>query len=262
MAGLLPYLGQQNLYNKMKFDQSWRDSSNWLAGHTTVPQFLDPMYPDFTRQATVGDLPLDFAATHYVGIAGVGLDAASYRRDDPATVHKQGIFGYDSSASLADVANGRGAANTILMIQIPYDRGTGVAPWIAGGGATLRGVPEKNSIEPFILGKDRNDKVIQHEAKKGVALRGTYAVMADGTVRFIDQSISDDVFKAMCTVNGPAPEGFNPKTDPKTPLIPSPDAKEPAVKTPGQEAGADPTPTSKSRPRPIGVEAPDKKPSR
>ena len=123
---------------------------------------------------------------------------------------------------------------------------------------TLRGVPEKNSIEPFILGKDRNDKIIQHEVKKGTSVRGTYAAMADGSVRFIDQTISDEVFKAMCTVNGPAPADFNPKADPKAPLIPSPDAKEPAAKTPDKKP-ADTAPGEKQPA--IEVKSPDKKPA-
>ena len=44
---------------------------------------------------------------------------------------------------------------------------------------------------------------MQHNGK-----RGTYAMMADGSVRFINQNISDNVFKAMCTIGGGAPEDF------------------------------------------------------
>jgi len=240
MAGLLPYLGQKNLYDRIRFDHSWRDSSNWMAGGATVPQFLDPAYPDFARQTTVGDMPNDFAATHYVGIAGVGLDAASNKPGDPLTQHKRGIFGYEGSATLADVLAGRGTSNTIFMIQVPYDRGSGVGPWIAGGGATVRGVPEKNSIEPFVLGKDRTGKTMGHQGKKG-----TFALMSDGTVRFIDQNVSDDVFKAMATIGGPAPEGFDLKKDPNTVLIPPPEGKEPAGKAPEKNE----TPKQTSEPK-------------
>jgi uncharacterized protein (TIGR03067 family) len=217
MAGLLPYMGQQNLYSRVQFDKSWRDPSNWGAGNTLVPQFLDPSYPYHTRQIGVDGLPLDFAATHFVGIAGIGMDAASYKRGDPATMHKQGVLGYEESASLAQVRAERGLSNTILMIQVPHDGVTGVSPWIAGGGATLRGVPEKNSIAPFVLSTDKNGKIISHQNK-----RGTYAMMTDGSVRFIDQNVSDEVFKAMCTVKGPKPDGFDPAKDPHTPLVPPP----------------------------------------
>src|SRR5207302_1845624 len=62
-----------------------------------------------------------------------------------------------------------------------------------------------------------NGKIIQHKGK-----RGTYVTMVDGTVRFIDQNVADDVFKAMCTVSGPAPQNFDLQKDPNTPLVPDP----------------------------------------
>jgi uncharacterized protein (TIGR03067 family) len=227
MAALLPHMGHQNLYNRLNFRQSWRDPGNWSAGNKLVPQFLDPRYPDYARFVSVTDIPLDFAATHYVGIAGVGLDAASYRAGDPATAHKRGILSYEGSASMDNVRQGRGLANTMLMIQIPHDGITGVSPWIAGGGATLRGVPEKNSIAPFVLTTDRDKKTINHDGK-----RGTFVLMADGSVRFVDQNVKDEVFKAMATIGGPAPEDFNLDKNEHTPLLPPPDPKdkEPAKK--------------------------------
>ena len=246
MAGLLPYLGQQTLYNRLRFDQSWREPGNWFAGHTIVPQFIDPTYPESTRRVSLGELPIDFGATHYVGIAGVGMDAAAYKRGDPATAHKRGVLGYDGSASLEEVQQGRGVSSTILMIQVPHDGITGVSPWMAGGGATLRGVPEKNSIAPFVLSKDRNDKPIEHQGK-----RGTFVLMTDGSVRFVDQTIADDVFKAMCTINGPAPEGFNVDRNAATPLVPAPkegnDPSPPADKTPNKKA-TDPIKTQSPAP--------------
>lgn len=234
MAGLLPYMGHQTLYGRIDFNSSWRHPNNWLAGNNIVPQFLDPSYPNNARQIAIDGLPADFAATHYVGIAGVGLDAASYKRGDPATKQFQGVLGYDGSANIKDVYSGRGISNTILMIQVPHDGVTGVSPWIAGGGATLRGVPEKNSIAPFVLTTDKTGKVIQNGNK-----RGTYVLMTDGTVRFIDQNISDDVFKAMCTVEGNTPPGFDPSKDPNIRLIPMPKVETPKVE-PKVEPKVDP----------------------
>ena len=181
-----------------------------------------PSYPDYLRGvADRANCRSTSAPTHYVGVAGIGLDAASYSRNDPATKIKRGIFSNDGSASLDEIRKGRGLSNTMAMIQIPHDGVTGVSPWIAGGGATLRGVPEKNSIAPFILSRDKNDKPIEHQGK-----RGTFVLMADGSARFVDQTVSDDVFKAMATVQGPAPENFNPATNPSTPLLPAPEKEE------------------------------------
>ncbi len=238
MAALLPHMGHENLFNKINFKQSWRESGNWTAGNTIVPQFLDPSYPERTRYLSVGDVSLDFAATHFVGIAGVGLDAASYKRGDPATDHKRGPLSYDESASLEEIRKGRGIANTILMIQVPYDGITGVSPWIAGGGATLRGVPETNPMGPFLLSTDRDGKTINHQGK-----RGTYVLMVDGSVRFIDQNIDPEVFKAMCTIGGPGPKNLELDKTPGTPLIPSPGTKKKTTTPPAQKGkGLDKSP--------------------
>src|SRR5262249_8807396 len=160
-------------------------------------------------------------ATHYVGIAGVGDNAADFRGDDPATITKRGIFGYDRATSLAEIndvkSGGRGLSNVALMIQVPHDSKVGVTPWIAGGGATVRGVPETKSIKPFVLGRDRDGKDIMFDGK-----RGTFVTMADGSVRFVSEDVSDAVFQGMCTVRGPA---VDLDKDGKTPLVPAPGAK-------------------------------------
>jgi hypothetical protein len=142
-----------------------------------------------------------YAATHFVGIAGVGLEAAMYSADDPVYSKKIGIFGYDRVTKPDDIKDG--LSNTIMIIQVPptYKR-----PWIAGGGATVMGVPEKKSIEPFVSTK-RGDK------------KGAYAIMADGSVRFISADIADDVFKAMCTINGGEKVDFDKFAVPVTPEV-------------------------------------------
>jgi hypothetical protein len=62
---------------------------------------------------------------------------------------------------------------------------------MAGGGSTLRGVPEKDSVKPFIS--------TTHNGKAG-----TFLLMADGSVRFVGADVKDEVFKALCTIKGPA----------------------------------------------------------
>jgi hypothetical protein len=217
MTSLLPYLGHDNLFRRLDPDVSWREPSNWLAARTLIPEFQDPNYPESARFASVPGLGVDPAATHFVGIAGVGLDAAEYDPSDASMAAKRGVLAYDKSVTMDEIQKGHGAANTILMIQVPHDGLTGVSPWIAGGGSTLRGVPEKNSIAPFVLGNDKTGKPITYQGRSG-----TFAVMVGGNVRFIDKSVSDDVFKAMCTVQGKAPtEDFWKDI----PLVPDPTEK-------------------------------------
>ncbi len=214
MAGLLPFLGQETLYGRINFNDSWRDPSNWAPAGTLVSQFLDPTFPPNTRYVATPGLPFGLAATHYVGIAGVGLDAADYATDDPANITRRGVMGYDNGISLEEVRQGHGLSNTILMVQVPPDSITGVSPWMAGGGSTLRGVPDKNSVAPFVYSVPGKD---------GKTRRGTHALMADGSVRFIDQNVSDEVFKALATAKSPLPENADlDSIDSKTPLLKAP----------------------------------------
>jgi hypothetical protein len=144
-----------------------------------------------------------WATTQFVGVAGVGLDAAEYAADDASVARKLGIFGYDRETKLDDLKESR--ANTIALLQVPamFRR-----PWLAGGGATVVGVPEKESIKPFVSTEYQvGDKTVP----------GTFAIMADGAVRFIPATIADDAFKALCTI---APKKVD--LDKETVLVPPP----------------------------------------
>ena len=184
MAELLPYLGQGNLYSQIDRAQSWRDPVNVGSASTLIPQFLSPNTEPASWWVKYPEVSDPVAATHFVGIAGVGMDAASYAANDPAVADKIGIFGYDRPTSVRDITDG--AANTILMAQVPpfVKR-----PWLAGGGSTAVGVPEKNSVKPFV-------------STQGDGKKGTLVVMADGSVRFISENVSDEVFKALVTIKG------------------------------------------------------------
>src|SRR5439155_9971451 len=165
MAGLLPYMGHDALYHHIHFDKSWKDAENWLAARTIVPQFLDPSFPVHSRYVAYPGMPLECAGTHYVGIAGVGADAIEVKDyNDPAMIGKLGVFGYDRMTPLKKIEEGRGLSNTVFLIRVPHDGAAGITPWMAGGGSTVRTVPEKNSLEPFLSTEANGD-------------RGTYVVM-------------------------------------------------------------------------------------
>jgi hypothetical protein len=186
MAELLPHLGPEpaSLYGRIDHDLSWRAPENLGFASTLIPQFLGPTNNPNTWWVQYPGMSAMTAATHYVGIAGIGLDAAEYKADDPLTMNKLGVFGYDRITRIADIKDR--ASNTIMIAEVPP---TFKRPWMAGGGATIQGVPEKGSILPFVS--------TQSDGK-----RGTYVIFADGHVGFVSENISDEAFKALCTVNG------------------------------------------------------------
>jgi hypothetical protein len=185
MAELLPFLGKDDLFRNIDPKQPWRSENNLKVGGNWIPQFINPQYPRSSWQAHLPSLPgQDMGATHYVGLSGIGLESAEYMAGDPNTAKKLGMFGYNRETKISDIKDG--LSNTIYMIQVPP---TLQRPWIAGGGATIQGVPETKSIAPFVY-QQANGK------------KGTYALMADGSVRFIADTIPDDVFKSMVTIAG------------------------------------------------------------
>jgi hypothetical protein len=208
MAGLLPYLGEKHLFESIKFDKSWTDGDNWASAQTVVPPFLDPSYPLSSRFVGTPGMPMQCAATHFVGIGGIGADAAEAALGDKSMAGKLGVFGYERMTPLKMIAeNGRGLANTVLMVRVPFDGPSGTTPWIAGGGSTVRSVPDKNSLEPFLSTDSKGEQ-------------GTYVVMVDGSVRYLKKGMSDEVFKTICTVDGPKPAEW--KFDEQYPALKAP----------------------------------------
>jgi hypothetical protein len=222
MVELLPRLPRGEyveLYDAIDKGKSWRDPENRICATALVAQFLNPYsdkkawwvpYPGVTRPV---------AATHFIGVAGVGLDAADYKADDPTVADKLGIFGYDRVTTLDKLKR---PENTIAILQVPYEFKTS---WMAGGGSTVRGVAEEDAIKPFVCENYQGKKM------------GTYAVMANGDVRFIPEDIDNEIFKKLCTLNGGAEiENLNeiaplipaPKVELKTEPPPKLDDKKPA----------------------------------
>jgi hypothetical protein len=222
MVGLLPFLGYQEIYDGIQPRDTWRSEVNMKQGTVLIPQFLNPRFPRPSWRAhppSVG-LTRDLGATHYVGIAGVGIDAADYPAGNAELAKKLGVFGYERRTAVKDITDG--LANTAYMIQVPP---THQRPWIAGGGATVTGIPETRSVQPFVS-TQANGK------------RGTYLLMCDGSVRFVKDDVSDEVFKALCTIKGG--ESVEPNTDapkvdrPKGPSMKTADAGKTAAAPTGQ----------------------------
>jgi uncharacterized protein DUF1559 len=217
MINLLPQLGHADVFNEIDPKQTWRTDKNLRAGTQWIPEFLDPSYPRDSWTARVPSLPgYDLGATHFTGLSGIGLDSAEWP-DDLAHHKKLGMFGYDRPTNFDDVPDG--LSNTIFLLETPP---TFPRPWIAGGGATVQGVPEKNSIAPFVA---------DHGGK-----RGTYLLMCDGSVRWASADMPDDLFQALVTRAGSDPVG---NLDAAAPKEAAPNEQTPKSKGPTSATSAD-----------------------
>lgn len=187
MRELLPYLGDDRYFGMERMidvEKSWRDPHNLNYARIVVPHFLNPAAGSGSAYVKVRDVDQPLAVTHFVGMAGVGPDAASYPKSDP----RAGIFGYDRVTTLDDVKDG--LSNTIYMIEA--DKAL-LGPWLQGGGATVRGT----SLEGNDVGRRGGFSSPAYSGKQGV-----WVMMADGSARFLTKDVSPEVFKALCTMAG------------------------------------------------------------
>jgi len=186
-AELLPFLGKGGIRAQINEKKAWYSQDNLAAAENWVPEFLVPYYPQDSWRATnpmaAGRV---LGATNYAAPAGLGLDAARFNPNDAAQAKLVGITGYDWGSKPEDVKDG--LANTIYLLQLPPGQGR---PWIAGGGSTVIGVDDK-AADPM--------KEFVHKTPGGA--RGTYALMADGSVRFLKEGTDPKVFKGMVTRAG------------------------------------------------------------
>ena len=119
--------------------------------------------------------------TQFVGITGVGRDSPRLPREHP----RAGVFGFDRSArfdELKDVAS-----TTLLIVETAERNGR----WLSGGDPTVR------PIDPA-----RRPHVGRGRPFGGLHRGGANAVFADGSVRFIPDSVDPKVLEALGTVAG------------------------------------------------------------
>jgi Protein of unknown function (DUF1559) len=175
---MLPLMNQRRqntepLLKQIDPGQPWDAVGNREAGQIPVKVLLCP--------AMVPKIPKgDQAVTQYVGIAGLGADAASLPLDSP----RAGAFRYDTPTSLSDFPDG--LSQTLLFGESNYQLG----PWIRGGPSTVRGLLD----EPKLLGIGGQFG--------GMHDGGTHFGMADGGAKFLRDTIEAKILKALATRNG------------------------------------------------------------
>jgi hypothetical protein len=179
MHNILPFMGQQEIYDKFDLTKPLHDDRNMNLGCILVPEFLVPGNP---KQRWEGYPFEHLALTHFVGMSGIedarNVVAAKLDRSDP----RAGIFGYDRIAAASEITDG--TSNTVMVIGV----GELANPWVMGGGATIRG-----ARQPYF---DKLSGFGSHGQK------GAITMMADGSVRLISENIDPAVFRAMCTMHG------------------------------------------------------------
>ena len=172
---ILPYTESQDWYRRADFSLSWNDSRNRYS-----TAFLHPLYDCEHRPYQIHIV----GKTSFIGITGVGPDAATL----PLTHPDAGLFGYDRVVKSTDVPS---PSTTILLMETM----TG-GPWAQGGPSTVRG------IEPGLAFGPTASFGSRHTEGGLFGTPGVNAGMADGSVRFIKNTVHQSVLESLARLRG------------------------------------------------------------
>jgi hypothetical protein len=170
LVSILPYIEQQALYQGIDQKQGWKSDANSRVVKSKLQIFIHP---------SMDTEEVEYPQTHYVGIAGLGKDAAKL----PVNDKKAGMFGYDRKTSFRDVTDG--LSNTMMVSEALKKRGS----WAAGGDATIRALTKA----PYVNGPD---------GLGSTSVGGMHVLMGDGSVHFISENIDNGVMEALSTIRG------------------------------------------------------------
>jgi hypothetical protein len=207
LAAILPYLHQagagsrplparfqkpRRVAEALDTTKSWDAVENRAAVNTVLPEFLYPERPEMPPPESPGP-------TNYVGIAGIGPDAATLPTDDP----RAGFFGYDRGLTRKQLqeAHGegktgrgedplaRGESRTLAVVETA----SAIGPWAAGGFPTVRGLdpgqrPYAGPGRPF----------------GGLHRGGFHVLFADATVWYLRDSMDPEKLEVLVPINSVA----------------------------------------------------------
>jgi prepilin-type N-terminal cleavage/methylation domain-containing protein len=195
---LLPHIDAmyRPVHDQMKRAEPWNAEANRAAikninwGVFQCREWGGAQPPDVSRELSGGSFDFPKYA-NYVGIAGIGSDAAAR----PAGAPGIGMLGYDRTLKTEDVKDG--LANTLLLIETSHELG----PWIRGGPSTIRTIDP--SAERLVGGGcPFGGTHYRERAFRPNVPDGFFVLLADGTVRYTKGELSPAVLAALATIAG------------------------------------------------------------
>jgi prepilin-type N-terminal cleavage/methylation domain-containing protein len=220
---LLPYVEQQPLASQYRWDNSWFDALNQPVVNRQLTVWQCPSAP--ANRIQVGSLPtvapppeVPFAGTAACGdYAGMGsidpglersgwIDPSAGPRDPRG--HLEGVFPINAARRLADILDG--SSQTIMIAEcagrpqlwrrgreVPSDQLSG-GPWASRNLLWCRGAVADGSafIGPCAINCTNDREVYSFHPG------GAYAVLADGSVHFLKETLDIRKFARLVTYAG------------------------------------------------------------
>ncbi len=178
-VAIYPYVESSPVYSRVAKNEAWDSPKNVVA---TEGQFRTYRCPAWASEYQPGVLEGHTSLTNYVGVAGVGADAATRPAGEPGI----GLFGYDRSTKKEEVKDG--LENTAMLFETAHE----VGPWTRGGPSTVRGV----DVDDVRFGGTHIRRTWAFQKRAD----GFNVLLADASVRFTAPSIDPAVLAALATI--------------------------------------------------------------
>jgi prepilin-type N-terminal cleavage/methylation domain-containing protein/prepilin-type processing-associated H-X9-DG protein len=212
-ALILPEIEQGNLAALYDYTKSFSDPANRTVAQTQIKTYLCPAVPKAGRTSTIPG-PARAAVSDYSGVYGVsGLmwtaDPATLTSPYPGATGVQGVFSLTLNYSTRFEQITDGTSNTLLFVEMAgrpdkYNgrTNTGTAlpdysAWVSPNTANLSGwTPDGTARGRCMVNCSNN--VSPYSFHTG----GVNVCLADGSVRFVSETIEAETFAALCTKAG------------------------------------------------------------
>ncbi|MBN1909696.1 MAG: DUF1559 domain-containing protein [Pirellulales bacterium] len=211
VAVLLPYMEQQQIYDRLDFSQPWEYEVHTPIRRTSLPyihcpsvsQSFSPIWYDPSGQWLDG-YDIEYA-THYMGVSGpkgtISGSTDTYPVGGTSGLGGRALSGMMQVGVLireADVTDG--LSNTIVIGELSWDDTT-YHPWLGGfSPAHKHTLLMKNIVYPFRMYAFLRDGNDANDVSFGSFHPGTCPfVRADGSVHFFSEEIQLDVLKALAS---------------------------------------------------------------
>lgn len=190
MVVVLPYIEQDRAYREFDLTRGASDPANERAVDARFYTFICPSSGEYRHNTREWKAPTP--VTHYVGVSGVGADAAALPTKHP----RAGVFGYERRISF-EKGFPDGTSNTLMLIETANEPGH----WAFGGRATVRGfepdaAPYLGPERPF--GGFHNGPPVLFGSRTHACNVG----FADGSCRTLSSTTAPEVLEALATAGG------------------------------------------------------------
>ncbi|MDY0164972.1 MAG: DUF1559 domain-containing protein [Thermoguttaceae bacterium] len=210
---LLPYLEQQPLYDRLDVTGATDTIDDEDNKYTVIPMYICPSWPHPAVYRNMSPRWINGAMVTYRGTCGAYPTVKPYTQLTDGNCPHNGMFGMNWARRMADVTDG--LSNTIAMGEFVQMDRTGtyasppgnVRPWLLGSSWTM-GMYGCMVVEyPINADVDRfGEGIPGHWLPMGSHhAGGMNALVADGSMTFLSDSINLEMYRQLCTVNGGEP---------------------------------------------------------